>query len=184
MEKTLDSAKGIAGKDPTLNRATWAHVVPFAIWLFAMQMLGDPAGWKYAVRTGLCAGLFLWLHPWTGYPALKIRNLPLAFAVGVAVFIAWIGMQTEWMGMRAPALQDLYLRYAVFPWGRLPDPLKTFPYAPEICGWPLALVRLAGSAFVIAVIEEFFWRGFLYRWMLGGISGRWIRGGSISGRFC
>jgi CAAX prenyl protease-like protein len=26
---------------------------------------------------------------------------------------------------------------------------------------------LAGSAFVIAIIEEFFWRGFLYRWMLG-----------------
>ena len=31
----------------------------------------------------------------------------------------------------------------------------------------LALMRLAGSAFVIAVSEEFFWRGFLYRWMLG-----------------
>jgi len=31
----------------------------------------------------------------------------------------------------------------------------------------LTLVRLAGSAFVIAIIEEFFWRGFLYRWLLG-----------------
>ena len=44
----------------------------------------------------------------------------------------------------------------------------SIPYAPEICGWPLTLIRLAGSAFVISVIEEFFWRGFLYRWTLGG----------------
>ncbi len=38
-------------------------------------------------------------------------------------------------------------------------------YAPAVCGWPLALIRLAGSAFVISVAEEFFWRGFLYRWI-------------------
>ena len=38
-------------------------------------------------------------------------------------------------------------------------------YAPEVCGWAYTLVRLAGSALVIAVIEEFFWRGFLYRWI-------------------
>ena len=38
-------------------------------------------------------------------------------------------------------------------------------YAPSVCGWPLALLRLAGSAFVISVAEEFFWRGFLYRWI-------------------
>ena len=38
-------------------------------------------------------------------------------------------------------------------------------YAPAVCGWPLTLVRLAGSAFVISIAEEFFWRGFLYRWI-------------------
>jgi CAAX prenyl protease-like protein len=41
------------------------------------------------------------------------------------------------------------------------------PYAPEVCGWSFTLVRLAGSAFVIALIEEYFWRGFLYRWLQG-----------------
>ena len=39
------------------------------------------------------------------------------------------------------------------------------PFDPASCGWGLTLVRLLGSAFVIAVIEEFFWRGFLYRWI-------------------
>ena len=38
-------------------------------------------------------------------------------------------------------------------------------YAPSVCGWGYTLLRLAGSAFVISVIEEFFWRGFLYRWI-------------------
>ncbi len=158
-------APGPAPDSPV--RAQWAHIIPFVAWLFAMQMLGDAAGWKYAVRSVVCAGLFLWLRPWAGYPALKVRNLPLAFAAGVAVYGAWVGLQTAWFGGRFPAIQEFYLRYAVLPWGRFPEPLTSFPYAPEVCGWPLALARLAGSAFVIAVIEEFFWRGWLYRWMLG-----------------
>lgn len=155
------------GSSRSLARAQWAHIVPFVAWLFLMQMLGDAAGWKYAVRTVVCAGLFLALRPWAGYPVLKIRNLSLAFTAGVAVYAIWVGPQTGWLAQRFPALQDFYLRYAVLPWGRHPDPLTSFPYAPEVCGWPLALTRLAGSAFVIAVIEEFFFRGWLYRWMLG-----------------
>ena len=34
-----------------IRAPVWAHVIPFAAWLFIMQMLGDPAGWKYALRT-------------------------------------------------------------------------------------------------------------------------------------
>lgn len=151
----------------TRSRAAWAHVIPFVLWLFVMHMLGDPAGWKYAVRTALCAGAFLWLRPWAGYPGLKIRNLPLAFAVGLLVFVAWVGMETAWMGARFPAWQDAYVRYAVLPWGRpREDPLGA-AYAPETAGWAMMGMRLFGSAVVIAVIEEFFWRGFLYRWMQG-----------------
>lgn len=166
---TTDACEtGSPGRAPNpLVRAQIAHIVPFVAWLFVMQMLGDAAGWKYAVRTAVCAGLFLWLRPWAGYPALKVRNLPLAFAVGAGVYVAWVGLQTAWFGERFPAVQDFYLRYCVRPLGRLPEPLTSFPFAPEVCGWPLALARLAGSAFVIAVIEEFFWRGWLYRWMLG-----------------
>ena len=49
---------------------------------------------------------------------------------------------------------------------KLPQETASSVYAPETCGWLLTGVRLAGSAFVIAVIEEFFWRGFLYRWLI------------------
>ena len=42
------------------------------------------------------------------------------------------------------------------------------PYDPAVCGWTLTWVRLAGSAFVIAPVEELFFRSFLYRWLQKG----------------
>ncbi len=150
-----------------LERAMWAHVVPFAVWIFLMPLLGDPSGWNYAIRTVVCLALLIGLRPYRHYPALRIRNLPLAFAVGIAVFVVWVFPESPWMERHAPAAHEFYRRYLVglWPFGRLPEPLKKFPYAPETAGWTFSLIRLAGSAFVIAIIEEFFWRGFVYRWM-------------------
>lgn len=158
---------GLEAAPETADRTSpelWAHVVPFVAWLFLMQMLGDPAGWKYAVRSVACLALLFWLKPWRGYGPLRWSHLPLAFAAGVVVFVVWIGPETGWFS-RFPVLQRAYLRWGIMPMGKLPEPLTSFPYAPETCGWPLAIARLLGSALVIGTIEEFFWRGFLYRWM-------------------
>ena len=38
-------------------------------------------------------------------------------------------------------------------------------YAPESVGWGMAVAKLRGSAFVISAAEEYFFRGFLYRWL-------------------
>lgn len=146
------------------SKAVVAHVVPFVAWIFLMHMLGDPSGTTYAIRTALCVLLFLFLRPWRWYPSLNIRNLPLAFVVGVAVCVVWVFPESPWM---PEPLRNFYMKYLVLPFFRMPEPLTEFIYAPEVCGWQLSLARLAGSAFVIAIIEEFFWRGFLYRWMLG-----------------
>ena len=52
-------------------REAWInHVVPFVAWLFFMQMLGEAAGWKYALRSVICLGLFLYLKPWQWYTRL------------------------------------------------------------------------------------------------------------------
>jgi membrane protease YdiL (CAAX protease family) len=153
--------------DPDRNRANaWiSHAVPFVAWLFIMQVLGDPEGWKYAVRSFACLGLFLWLKPWVWYPKLQVRNLPLAVGVGLFVFVAWVGMETEWARTTLPWLHDVYVRYGVLPFGKPREVMDGLsPYHPEVCGWTLTLIRIAGSALVIGVIEEFFWRGFLYRW--------------------
>ena len=140
--------------------------MPFAAWLVLMAAPGLPPAWNYALRTVVCLVLFMWLCPSRGYARLRIRNLPSAFLVGVAVFAVWVLPESPWME-RWPALRDLYLRWAVLPLGTMPAPLTVFPFAPEVCGWLLALVRLAGSVLVIAPIEEFFWRGLVYRWLIG-----------------
>jgi CAAX prenyl protease-like protein len=149
----------------TQRKEAWIpHVVPFVAWIFLMQVLGDPAGWKYALRSVLCLGLFLSLKPWRfDYPPLRLKNLPLALAVGVFVFGFWILFETDFMA-RFEWIHRAYLTVGTqMPW-KLAPPLEQVRYAPDQIGWPLSLVRLAGSALVISFIEEFFWRGWLYRW--------------------
>ena len=142
-----------------------AHVVPFVAWIFMMQMLGDPAGWKYAVRTVGCLLLFCWLRPWRWYPKFNPANLGWSLIVGVGVFVMWIAGESDFV-QRWPALADVYLVIGLQPPWRLTQPEINDMYAPALAGWPMTIVRIAGSALVISFIEEFFYRGFVYRWLL------------------
>ena len=145
--------------------AVLAHVLPFLAWLGIMMAPTENLPWRYAAQTAVTACLLLWLRPWRFYPAFTVRHLPAAAGAGALVFAVWIVMELPWI-YDFPWLNDLYLRYGIRPFGVITGMDAVHPYAPESCGWPLALVRLAGSAFVIAAAEEFFWRGFLYRWMV------------------
>ncbi len=40
-------------------------------------------------------------------------------------------------------------------------------YAPEVTGWLTFWIHMFGTTVIIAIIEEHFYRGFVYRWMLG-----------------
>jgi len=197
MSETSDAIDPVEKWGVTPGRAMFLHVLPFIGWLFLMQMLGDPEGWKYAARSVLCLGLFIYARPWRWYTALKLKNVPLAILVGVFVFWFWIIMETPWMTEHAPGAQTIYLTFctmelggvlkwllaqvfglvnwvpgflsevpAEFPWAvaeNIRDDEKI--YAPEICGWHFTIMRILGSALVISFIEEFFWRGAIYRWM-------------------
>lgn len=174
----------------TDKRLLIGHVAPFAVWvgvIFLLQAL-EGAGlcprscvpWSYAAKSAACAGLFLWLKPWRAYPALRAANLPLALTVGVAVAAVWILPELPWAGRAAPGLQDAYHRWLIMMPGALPDYFRpdiypalpaghpSLAYSPAEAGWGLTLMKLAGSAGVIAVIEEFFFRGFFYRWLRRG----------------
>ncbi len=150
--------------------AAWSHALPFLAWLALMggldlPVFGPPHPWKYAVRTFVCLALFLYFRPWRWYPALAWRNMVWAVLVGIGVFVVWTYPAVPWGGQYT-GWQEWYVRFGILPLGRLPDPESGMIYDPSLAGWPMALIRLAGSAFVIAVIEEFFWRGFLYRWLI------------------
>lgn len=152
-------------KNGIRDNAFWTHFIPFGIWIYLMMVLGS-GGWAYAARTGICLALLLWLRPWRWYPALNVKNIPLSIGVGIAVFVIWILPEHESL-TGIPFWKSIYLRVGtLMPWQLYEYP-ETYPYAVSEIGIPLAIIRLAGSAFVIAIIEEFFWRGFAYRWMLG-----------------
>ena len=150
------------------NRAAWRHAIPFIAWIalmFGLKYVGEPAAWKYAVRAATALILLVACRPWKWYEPLRLRNVPASVIVGIAVCAVWVLPEVKW-GDSYPFVQELYLRFGILPLGKIPTAAPPFIYAPATCGWPLTLVRLAGSAFVIAVIEEFFWRGFLYRWVM------------------
>lgn len=169
---TTDQPKSLFWKHPGAwlqrHMDVVSHVAPFIAWLglmMVLEMIGPAHAWKYAVRTGSCAALFVALRPWRYYSGPRWRDLPWGILVGVVVLGIWV--LPEIRGKGSPfLLQTLYLNYGTFPLGRAPEMLSSSIYAPETAGWALALVRLTGSALVIAVIEEFFWRGFLYRWLI------------------
>ena len=73
------------------------------------------------------------------------------------------------MARNCPRLFDAYqpLTRGIWPAKAATAPPELSPYSPAACGWALTLVRLLGSALIIAAIEEFFWRGFFYRVLLG-----------------
>jgi CAAX prenyl protease-like protein len=179
------SAVWAASPFPSLL-ADWRHWLPFVGWLgllLAMQAVCGKSAWGYAAMTVAGVVLLAVAKPWRLYGKPERRKpetagagvaassiqyssfvvFPVSLAAGLAVFAFWVGPETEWMRLHFPAFHRFYAHWCGFPFGTLENPAAASPYAPEACGWTLALVRVAGSAFVIAVIEEFFWRGWLYR---------------------
>jgi CAAX prenyl protease-like protein len=144
----------------TLSRGAIARVAPFVLFMLLLAVRGslpadgsspiDPR-WVYGATVLLVGGLLAWF--WREYGELALQNLPstkevlLAIAVGVAVFVLWINLD-------APIL-------------RLGEASATFKPvdAQGNLDWPLIVVRLVGAALLVPVMEELFWRSFLMRWI-------------------
>jgi uncharacterized protein len=144
----------------TLSRGMIARAAPFVLFMLLLAVRGslptdgsspvDPR-WIYGVTVLLVGALMVWF--WREYGELSAQNLPtvkevlLAIAVGVAVFVLWINLD-------APIL-------------RLGDASATFKPvdAQGQLDWPLIVVRLVGAALLVPLMEELFWRSFLMRWI-------------------
>jgi CAAX prenyl protease-like protein len=107
----------------------------------------------YAARTALAAGLLVWL--WPRYTPIRWNHLGLGVAVGVIGIVQWVGMQ-NFLGahfkMFAPS-PDAF------------DPTAVYANQP----WLLigfCVMRIIGAVVVVPVMEELFWRDFLWRSIL------------------
>ena len=155
-----------------LGERAAAAIAPYAVWMALMWVLPSTAA-GYAIRTfatlaALCAAApFLWrrrggddtaagaVHALSPRDALV--GVAVGTVVGVAVTVAWI----------APEYSAFYREWFVI--GPAPDPAEPYvsEYAPGQCGWTLTVIRIFGSAFVIAPVEELFFRSYLYRRLQG-----------------
>lgn len=146
--------------------ASVALVLPFAVWIAGIALLLVPhsfdfPAYVYAVKTGLCAALLALLKPWRYVSCCKVKgDVTLGVLAGFAVYVLWVLPEsTPW-----PAVTEFYYRWFVMMPGSLPDYTASWCYA-----WSahpiLAIIKLIGSACVIAPIEEFFFRGWFMRWL-------------------
>ena len=149
------------------RRSALVRVAPFVFFMAVLALRGYAptdgswgfdVRWLYALQAGGTALLLaLW---WREYGELgaqawpNLREAALAVAVGVAVFMLWINLDAPWMSLSS--LSSLSLG-------------ATEPFVPRSAdgglNWALIVVRIAGAALLVPVMEELFWRSFLMRWI-------------------
>lgn len=140
-----------------LDRQAWVRIVPFALYMAFIVVADLLARWGvpaeqlrylYGVKIALVlAALLYWRReytelrgPWPGW-----RGMWLALAVGVLVLVLWVNLDAGWMQVGSSAGFD--------------------PRRDGRLAWELVVLRLAGAALVVPVMEELFWRSFLLRWI-------------------
>jgi CAAX prenyl protease-like protein len=144
----------------SIGRAGWARVLPFLAFmaLLALRGLAPDDGswgfdtrWLYAVKAAIVGALLAAL--WRQYAELSRRRWPdarellLAVAAGLLVFVLWIRLDAPWMTVGLPAASFVPLGAA----GQI--------------DWSLVAIRIAGATLVVPLMEELFWRSFLMRWI-------------------
>lgn len=141
---------------------TVAAIAPYAIWMALLFGL-EATAVNYALRTCLTAAALsvaatmslAMFRPWWKGAG---RGILWGTFVGLVVTVLWIAPES------IPWYRDFSLLGAIG-FGGGTASAGPSPYEPATCGWALTIVKLVGSAFVIAPVEELFFRSFLYRWL-------------------
>lgn len=120
-------------------------ILPFAVWMVLMKVLPNTAV-MYATRAVITAGLLVWSLWGTKINGKHFkRAISWGVPIGVLVLAIWI----------APEHVEEYKKYCIIGEG------GTNKIAEANAG--LLVMRLLGSAFVIAIAEELFFRKWLIR---------------------
>lgn len=136
----------------------WYRIIPFAGYVFFM-LLADVLAWlgwnaqelRWLYVIKITAVVVLLWKFWGRYTELlrptrlNTRTWLTALLVGVVVFGVWINLTNGWM---TTGHSDGF------------DPRQGDALNPV-----LVMMRWAGAALVVPVMEELFWRSFLMRWL-------------------
>jgi CAAX prenyl protease-like protein len=162
-----------------LDRHRWiVFVLPLAVYMLAGTLEPAPGseGGKllgfavpysaypvlYTVKLGLTIATIALVLP--GYRRFPFRISPLAVVVGAAGIVVWVGLAklgVEWK-LSERLLQPLGLVSA----GQRPEFNPWEHFSQPGWMWAFLAVRLLGLAVVVPLIEEFFLRGFVMRFVV------------------
>lgn len=137
-----------------------ARVAPFAVFIILTSLqdhFGEAARyWIYLGKTLAGAGMLavVWRH----VAELEWRLSWEAIAVGVAVFAVWVGLDALLARVGWPEYPKLK------PSGTAWNPHTAFGSGSALAIF-FIIVRIAGSSLVVPIIEEVFFRSFLYRFL-------------------
>jgi len=122
-------------------------ILPFATWM-ALMLILPSVPWSYAVRTVATLGVLVWSWFRLGRPRVCAAHALLwGVAGGLLVLFLWVWPEKTF---------DWYRHYCMYGY--------TANAPVETSGWTMKAVRLFGSAFVISVAEELFFRKWLVRY--------------------
>jgi len=124
-----------------------ALIAPFATWMALMCILpSEPRA--YAVRTAATLAALVWSWRRLGHPGVALkRALAWGAPVGLLVLLLWVAPEKVFAW---------YRRYCMYGY--------TANAPVDTSAWTWKAVRLFGSAFVISVAEELFFRRWLLRY--------------------
>lgn len=152
--------EGVLARGAVVPLPVLARALPFAAFIVLMalepwlarQFGGEiDSRWLYGVRAALVSGLMLMY--WRHYSELACVRRPTAREVLLASGIG-LGVLAVW----------LVLDSGIFVLGQSGSGFDPRAVDGRL-DWSLALMRLAGSALVVPVMEELFWRSLIMRWL-------------------
>lgn len=132
-----------------------AYVAPMLVFLALVQVgnswksLYAPAYVARAIVVAIMLAVF-----WKHYTRIRWNHWWLGILLGIVGIFQWVGMQS-WLGNH-------------FEWFKPADdafnPFSAFS-SPQIA-WAFIAVRIAGAVLVVPIMEELFWRDYLWRQVL------------------
>jgi uncharacterized protein len=139
------------------------YVGPFALFVFLVLALMPDSG-----NYGTLFGISGWEHPFRclilavgiwyfsrGVLEFKPRHAVMSIALGIAVFLIWVGPDALWPGYRAHWLFSNSLLGK--PASSLPEGFNRSPM--------VLIFRTLRAVALVPILEELFWRGWLLRWL-------------------
>lgn len=151
----------------------WPFVLPMAVFLVLVFIGGLEEAWypwSYAGRTVIVGALLIWL-----WPKLKVdvewTHLRLGVLFGVIGLVQWVGTDKLVQAVRNQFPDENWAGDFVWTWvisgvrpGEGYNPIENIA---EPAGWwvfiAFAIVRFLGPVLVVPVMEELFWRDWLWR---------------------